>query len=112
MSNRIWVLCLGCLLVAWLATSDNLGLNQAAAATVQKAGGGNLTFELYQDAAKEFRWRLKAANGNILATAGQGYKAKADCKESVDRLMKNLDKQEFEVYEDKAKEFRWRLKAS
>ena len=38
----------------------------------------------YQDAAKEYRWRLKAANGAILATSGQGYKAKADCKHAID----------------------------
>jgi uncharacterized protein YegP (UPF0339 family) len=31
-------------------------------------------------AAKEYRRRLKAANGETLATAGQGDKAKADCK--------------------------------
>lgn len=74
----------------------------------------NLKFEMYRDAANEFRWRLKAGNGAILATAGQGYKAKADCKKSVERIQNqaNTDKLDFEVYEDKAKEFRWRCKAS
>ena len=39
-----------------------------------------LKFEVYKDKGGEFRWRLKAANGAILATPGQGYKALADAK--------------------------------
>jgi uncharacterized protein YegP (UPF0339 family) len=34
-------------------------------------------FEIYQDKAKEFRWRLKASNGRIIAESGEGYKRKA-----------------------------------
>jgi uncharacterized protein YegP (UPF0339 family) len=63
-----------------------------------------LKFEVYQDSAKEFRWRLKAGNGETLATAGQGYKAKADCMNGVDRLKTEADKLSFEVYENNAKE--------
>src|SRR5262245_58505892 len=82
-----------------------------------QSGKSKLKFELYEDAAKEFRWRLKAANGEILATGGQGYKAKADCKRAVERIQEELGKgsksgYDFEVYEDKAKEYRWRLKAA
>jgi uncharacterized protein YegP (UPF0339 family) len=77
-------------------------------------GAGKLKFEIYQDVAKEFRWRLKAANGAILATAGQGYKAKADCQKGVDRIKAEVapGKLTFEVYQDKANEHRWRLKAA
>ena len=82
-----------------------------------QAGKDKLKFEIYQDAAKEYRWRLKAPDGGVLATAGQGYKAKADCKKGVERIQEEMGKgtktkYEFEVYEDKAKEYRWRLKAS
>jgi uncharacterized protein YegP (UPF0339 family) len=78
-----------------------------------KPTAGTLKFEIYQDKAKEYRWRLKAPNGAILATAGEGYKAKADCRKGVDRIKADAgtDKLTFEVYEDKAKEYRWRLKA-
>jgi uncharacterized protein YegP (UPF0339 family) len=71
-------------------------------------------FEIYQDAKKEHRWRLKAANGEILATSGQGYKAKADAKKGVERIQQGAasDKLKFEVYEDAKKEHRWRLKAA
>ena len=79
-----------------------------------QAENGKLKFEIYQDAAKEFRWRLKAGNGAILATAGQGYKSKASCQEGVSRIKANAasSRLTFEVYEDKAKEHRWRLKSS
>src|SRR4051794_13899057 len=69
------------------------------------------TFEIYQDGKKEWRWRYKAANGEILATPGQGYKAKADAKQSVDALRDHAGTHKAEFYEDKRKEHRWRLKA-
>ena len=71
-----------------------------------------LKFEVYQDASKDFRWRLKAGNGEVLATPGQGYKAKADCQKGVERIKTEADKLAFEVYEDNSNEFRWRAKAA
>src|SRR5262245_14601592 len=72
-----------------------------------------LTFEVFEDKAKEFRWRLKQGD-DILGTAGQGYKEKGSCKKSIESIKKGLenDKDKFEVYEDKGKDYRWRLKAS
>ena len=71
-----------------------------------------LKFEVYQDASKEFRWRLKAGNGEVLATPGQGYKAKTDCQKGVQRIKTEADKLAFEIYEDNSSEFRWRAKAA
>ena len=48
-----------------------------------------MTFEMYKDAKGEFRWRLKATNGQIIATGGQGYAAKADCKHAIESIQKN-----------------------
>src|SRR5437868_521114 len=76
------------------------------------AGEGKLKFEIYQDAAKEYRWRLKNDDGKLLATAGQGFAAKASCKKSVEGMIKNLDKRAFEIYQDKGRDYRWRLKAT
>ena len=86
----------------------------AAGAGKEKAGTGKLRFEITRDTAKEFRWRLRAANGKILATAGQGYKAKADCLHGIKRIQEDVasGKLKFELYRDKAMEFRWRLRAS
>ena len=70
-------------------------------------------FEIYQDNANEYRWRLKAANGKVMATPGEGYKAKADCKKAVESIKAGAgDKLKFETYEDSKKENRWRLKAA
>lgn len=72
-----------------------------------------LKFEIYEDKGGDTRWRLKSANGKILATSGQGYKAKGDCKKAVENIKANADgKLKFEIYEDTSKESRWRLKAT
>jgi uncharacterized protein YegP (UPF0339 family) len=84
----------------------------AAPLAIQAAKADKLKFEIYQDNAKDFRWRLKAANGETLATSGQGYKAKADCKNGVERIMKDAEKLKFEVYQDNKKESRFRIIAS
>jgi uncharacterized protein YegP (UPF0339 family) len=72
-----------------------------------------LKFEVFQDKAGEYRWRLKAANGAVLATPGQGYKDKAAAKHGVDLVQKagTDEKMKFEVYQDAKKDYRWRLKA-
>jgi uncharacterized protein len=105
MFNTRWlgVMVMGLFAVAGLLNSGRVQARQA---------GGNLKFEIYQDNAKEYRWRLKSSNGTILATSGQGYKAKADCKNGVERIKKDAEKLKFEVYQDNKGEHRWRVIAS
>jgi uncharacterized protein YegP (UPF0339 family) len=50
-----------------------------------------LSFELYKDKAGEWRWRLKHRNGNILATASEGYKAKADALKCIENVKASAD---------------------
>ncbi len=45
-------------------------------------------FEMYEDKAGEFRFRLKATNGEVIATS-EGYKAKAGCKNGIESVVKN-----------------------
>ena len=45
-------------------------------------------FEIYKDKGGEFRFRLKAKNGQIIATS-EGYKAKASCKNGIESVRKN-----------------------
>ena len=45
-------------------------------------------FELYQDKAGEYRFRLKASNGEIIAT-GEGYKSKSGCLNGIDSVKRN-----------------------
>ncbi|MBQ5953665.1 MAG: YegP family protein [Lachnospiraceae bacterium] len=48
----------------------------------------NPKFEVYKDKAGEFRFRLKARNGEIILT-GEGYKAKASCLNGIDSIRRN-----------------------
>ncbi len=45
-------------------------------------------FEVYKDKAGEFRFRLKATNGQIIAV-GEGYKALAGCMNGIESIKKN-----------------------
>ncbi len=48
----------------------------------------NPKFEVYTDKAGEFRFRLKASNGQIIAT-GEGYKSKSGCMNGIESVKKN-----------------------
>ena len=45
-------------------------------------------FELYTDKAGKFRFRLKAGNGEIIAT-GEAYETKASAKKGIESVQKN-----------------------
>ena len=45
-------------------------------------------FEIYLDKAGEFRFRLKATNGEIIAVS-EGYKQMASCKNGIESVKKN-----------------------
>ena len=48
----------------------------------------NPKFEMYIDKAGEFRFRLKARNGEIIL-ASEGYSQKAGCKNGIESVRKN-----------------------
>ena len=50
-------------------------------------------FELYQDKAGEYRFRLKAKNGEVIATS-EGYKTKASCENGIASVKKNAPEAE------------------
>lgn len=68
-------------------------------------------FEIYKDAAGEFRFRLKASNGqNILAS--EGYKDKAGCKNGIASVQKNAsDDARYERKQTASGKFSFNLKA-
>jgi uncharacterized protein YegP (UPF0339 family) len=41
-------------------------------------------FQLYEDRKGEYRWRLRARNGEIIADSNEGYSRKASCKHGID----------------------------
>ena len=83
-------------------------------------------FVIKQTKNEEFTFSLKATNGQEILSAGEGFKTLATCKNSIESVKKNalshvedqtvegyetLTHPKFEVYQDKAGEFRFRLKA-
>lgn len=59
----------------------------------------NPKFELYTDKAGEFRFRLKARNGEVIAIS-EGYKAKASCLNGIDSVRRNAPDAAVEKPED------------
>ena len=74
----------------------------------------------------EFTFSLKATNGQEILAAGEGFKTLATCKYSIESVKQNalahvedqtvegfetLTHPKYEVYQDKAGEYRFRLKA-
>jgi len=83
-------------------------------------------FVIKQTKNEEYTFSLKAVNGQVIMTAGESFKTLATCKNSIESVKKNalshvedqtvegyetLTHPKFEVYQDKAGEFRFRLKA-
>ena len=69
-------------------------IKNAAVASVEDRTKENFTarknpkFEVYQDGAGQFRFRLKAKNGEIIAVS-EGYKAKASCLNGIKSVVRN-----------------------
>ncbi len=56
--------------------------------TVEGSKASNPKFEIYKDKKGEFRFRLKAGNGQIIL-ASKGYAEKAGCKNGIKSVAKN-----------------------
>jgi uncharacterized protein YegP (UPF0339 family) len=116
-----WSLVVGILAVAGFTADQALGKPEPGPQAKAKgkarrkaeAAARSLAFEIYQDKVQEYRWRLKATNGQIIATSGQGYKDKRDCESAIDRIKSDAKtKLKFETYTDSSQDTRWRLKAT
>jgi uncharacterized protein YegP (UPF0339 family) len=53
-------------------------------------------FELYKDGQGEFRWRLKSANGQVIATGGEGYQNKAGAQNGIAAVQRDAPGAEVE----------------
>lgn len=58
----------------------------------------NPKFEVYTDKKGEIRFRLKARNGQVIAT-GEGYKAKASCLKGIESIRRNAPDAEIVIIE-------------
>ena len=88
-------------------------------------------FEIFEDKAGEWRWRLRASNDELVAVSEQGFASKGGVVKALDVVRRNVAEAEdhteaqtaedgsevkggkgFEIYEDNAGKWRWRLRAS
>lgn len=46
------------------------------------------TFELYKRKDGEYSWRLKSSNGQVIASAGEGFSSKAAAQNGIDAVKK------------------------
>ena len=53
-------------------------------------------FQLYTDRKGEYRWRLRARNGEIIADSNEGYSSKASCKHGIDLVKQQAANAEVE----------------
>lgn len=68
-------------------------------------------FEIFKDKRGEFRFRLKASNGQIIL-ASEGYKSRSGCNNGIESVRKNsADHNRFESKETKAGKVMFNLRA-
>ena len=68
-------------------------------------------FECYKDKAGEFRFRLKAGNGETILSS-EGYSSKASCTNGIESVRKNSGNPDrFEVKQTASGKHRFNLKA-
>lgn len=72
---------------------ESVKKNAPAAAVENQTKEGYATeknpkFEIYNDKAGEFRFRLKATNGQVIAVS-EGYKTLASCENGIESVKKN-----------------------
>ena len=66
---------------------EDLSRSSALAIGVKVFGDNRGKFEIYKDKADEFRFRLKASNGQTIL-ASEGYEAKAGCTNGIASVKK------------------------
>ncbi len=72
---------------------ESVKKNAPVAAVANQTAEGYATeknpkFEIYKDKAGEFRFRLKATNGQVIAVS-EGYTALANCENGIESVKKN-----------------------
>ncbi len=61
---------------------------------------GKPTFEVFEDSAGEWRWRLVATNGNIIADSGEGYQSKQGARRGIDSVKRTAPAATVRVLDD------------
>ena len=51
-----------------------------------------MKFEIYADASGQYRWRLVAANNQIVASSGESFASKGNAKTAAENVRDNAGK--------------------
>lgn len=83
-----------------------LALFVASAVGVQgidatNAASSDLSFEIFKDAKKEYRWRLRAGNGKVIGMADEGYARKDACQHAITLIQEGAAKAKVEDHSTK-----------
>ena len=58
------------------------------------------TFEVYEDRADQWRWRLVHDNGNVIADSGEGYASRQKCEQGLESVRENAPGADVERVEE------------
>ena len=66
----------------------------------------------FVDKGSEYRWRLLADNGRVMADSAEGYESLTNVFRGIDNFLSELysGRFEFDEYKDRKGEHRWRVK--
>lgn len=53
-------------------------------------------FKIYEDASGKYRWRLKASNGEKIASSGESFASKSSAKRAAEDVRDNAGDAEIE----------------
>jgi uncharacterized protein YegP (UPF0339 family) len=81
--------------------------NNKKKAIPQPMNYGEIRFELYPDAASEWRWRMVDGNNRVVGVSGEGYTRKADVKRAIENIMMDLANPEKPMGLTVAKKVKW-----
>jgi uncharacterized protein len=70
------------------------------------------TLGVYEDAGGKNCWRLKADNGQIVASSGESFFNKRNAERAAEDFKANATSASYEVYEDAGGKWRWRARAA
>lgn len=57
----------------------------------------SIKIEIYRDKAKEYRWRIRASNGRVLADSAEGYKRRGGAFRGMRAVVIAISDGRFEV---------------
>ena len=69
-------------------------------------------YEVYADSGGNYRWRLKAGNGQTVASSGESFASHSNATTAAQNFKARARQWNYEVYADSGGNYRWRAKSS